>query len=705
MSTNGVFMFKQQLAAITAEASTHLRRLKFTSYKPVNRRPIHSTQFKNIQRLAFEWNKTLDSRTLSWPGPQSVQQRSLFTGTTDRPLRPFRSTRKTAKLEQEANSFPDEPLRQSMLYKEWLAAKNPEAVIARFEHGGFRHNEEAWQCYITALAQTGRAESIMPRIMQMLEKEGGYLEGKSGSLPKEVLQRLAAGRANRADGLAAKANPVHVIVEEAPKYMLWRALRWVGVTVTYAFCILTVISLALDNSGMLKAPTPQTEYEANMHKPVKFDDVQGVDEAKQELEEIVQFLKNPQKFSELGGKLPKGVLLTGPPGTGKTMLARAVAGEANVPFFFMSGSEFDEVYVGVGARRIRELFAAARMKAPSIVFIDEIDAIGSKRNPKDQSYMKQTLNQLLVDLDGFSQTEGVIFIAATNFPELLDKALTRPGRFDRHVNVPLPDVRGRVEILKQHSQNVQLSNDVDLAVIARGTPGFSGADLANLVNQAAIQASREGCNKVTLKHMEFSKDKIIMGAERRSAVSTDESKRLTAYHEGGHALVAYYTPGAMPLHKATIMPRGSALGMTVQLPEMDKDSFTRQEFIAQIDVCMGGRVAEEMLFGTDNVTSGAYSDIAKATDVAKRMVRHYGMSEKVGPVNFDDEDMQLLSPQTKQLIESEIKSLIQQSEDRAKEILKTHKVELDRLAKALIEYETLNYQEMVDAMAGKPISR
>ncbi|OAD67860.1 hypothetical protein PHYBLDRAFT_117931 [Phycomyces blakesleeanus NRRL 1555(-)] len=442
-----------------------------------------------------------------------------------------------------------------------------------------------------------------------------------------------------------------------------------------------------------------------MHTPVKFDDVQGVDEAKQELEEIVQFLKNPQKFSELGGKLPKGVLLTGPPGTGKTMLARAVAGEANVPFFFMSGSEFDEVYVGVGARRIRELFAAARMKAPSIVFIDEIDAIGSKRNPKDQSYMKQTLNQLLVDLDGFSQTEGVIFIAATNFPELLDKALTRPGRFDRHVNVPLPDVRGRVEILKQHSQNVQLSSDVDLSVIARGTPGFSGADLANLVNQAAIQASREGCNKVTLKHMEFSKDKIIMGAERRSAISTDESKKLTAYHEGGHALVAYYTPGAMPLHKATIMPRGSALGMTVQLPEMDKDSFTKQEFIAQIDVCMGGRVAEEMLFGTDNVTSGAYSDIAKATDVAKRMVRHYGMSEKVGPVNFDDEDMQLLSSQTKQLIENEIKSLIQQSEDRAKDVLNTHKVELDRLAAALIEYETLNYQEMVDVMAGKPISR
>ncbi|KAI7865475.1 peptidase family M41-domain-containing protein [Spinellus fusiger] len=582
--------------------------------------------------------------------------------------RPRLSSRHMTKLEQEANRFPDDPIKQALLYK---AAKNPEAVIRRFENGGFRHNEDAWQSYSVALAQTGKAESILPRIMRLLEKEGVGLNS----------------------------------TREAPKYFFWRALRWVGVTLTYAFCILTVVSLAMENSGMLKTPTPQTEYDAVLHQPVRFDDVQGVDEAKQELEEIVQFLKNPQKFTELGGKLPKGVLLTGPPGTGKTMLARAVAGEANVPFFFMSGSEFDEVYVGVGAKRIRELFAAARIKAPSIVFIDEIDAIGSKRNPKDQTYMKQTLNQLLVDLDGFSQTEGVIFIAATNFPELLDKALVRPGRFDRHVNVPLPDVRGRIEILKQHSKNVQLASDVDLSVIARGTPGFSGADLANLVNQAAIQASRDNCQKVTLKHMEYSKDKIIMGAERRSAIITDESKRLTAYHEGGHALVAFYTPGAMPLHKATIMPRGVSLGMTVQLPEMDKDSFTKKEFIAQIDVCMGGRVAEEMMFGKENVTSGAQSDIMKATDIAKRMVRHYGMSEKVGPLNIDNDDMYLLSPQRKFIIESEIKELVEGSEKRARAILETHKVELDRLANALIEYETLTYQEMVDAMLGKPISR
>ncbi|KAG1140540.1 hypothetical protein G6F37_002541 [Rhizopus arrhizus] len=629
--------------------------------------------------------------------------------------------RRLSKLEQEANSFPQDVTRQAALYKtkkEWLRANNPQAVIARFERGNFAQNEECWQYYIAALAQTGKADAIWTKILQKLEGVGTKTlgeEGRNQTIPKEIIQQAIASRqggqavisegGSIAAGTGNKANPVYVVVEEARKFMFWKALRWVGVTLTYAFCILTILSLALENSGLLKPATTQAEYEPVTQSTVKFEDVQGVEEAKQELEEIVEFLKNPHRFTELGGKLPKGVLLTGPPGTGKTLLARAVAGEANVPFFFMSGSEFDEMYVGVGARRVRELFAAARAKAPSIVFIDEIDAIGSKRNPKDQSYMKQTLNQLLVDLDGFSQTEGVIFIAATNFPELLDKALVRPGRFDRLVNVPLPDVRGRIEILKHHMKKIQIASEVDISVIARGTPGFSGADLANLVNLAAIQASRENSKEVKLRHLEHSKDKIIMGAERRSAVITEESKRLTAYHEGGHALVAYYTPGAMPLHKATIMPRGSALGMTVQLPEMDKDSFTKKEFLAQIDVCMGGRVAEELIFGEENVTSGAHSDIVKATDVAKRMVRYYGMSDKVGAVSFDNEDMQLLSAQTKQLIESEISELVESSQTRAKRILTEHRDELDKLANALVEYETLDAQEIIDVLTGKPITR
>ncbi|KAG1374879.1 hypothetical protein G6F61_008948 [Rhizopus arrhizus] len=638
-----------------------------------------------------------------------IQSRTLFSNSSSSTSR-IMNYRRLNKLEQEANSFPQDATKQATLYKEWLRTNNPHAVIARFERGDFVQNEACWQYYIAALAQTGKADLIWTRILQKLEQSGAKGLLKEKGIPKEMIQQaIMANTRQASEGAIAtggnKANPIYVIVEEARKFMFWKALRWVGVTLTYAFCILTILSLALENSGLLKPATTQTEYEPVTQTTVKFEDVQGVDEAKQELEEIVEFLKNPQRFTELGGKLPKGVLLTGPPGTGKTMLARAVAGEANVPFFFMSGSEFDEMYVGVGARRVRELFAAARAKAPSIVFIDEIDAIGSKRNPKDQSYMKQTLNQLLVDLDGFSQTEGVIFIAATNFPELLDKALVRPGRFDRLVNVPLPDVRGRIEILKHHMRKMHVASEVDISVIARGTPGFSGADLANLVNLAAIQASRESSKEINLRHLEHSKDKIIMGAERRSAVITDESKKLTAYHEGGHALVAYYTPGAMPLHKATIMPRGSALGMTVQLPEMDKDSFTKKEFIAQIDVCMGGRVAEELIFGEENVTSGAHSDIVKATDVAKRMVRYYGMSDKVGAISFDNEDMQLLSAQTKQLIESEISELVESSQARAKRILTEHRDELDRLANALVEYETLDAQEIIDVLTGKPITR
>ncbi|CDH48610.1 atp-dependent peptidase [Lichtheimia corymbifera JMRC:FSU:9682] len=738
MNAHGAAVFSQQLGTVAAEASNFLKHVASasTTRTPISKRLYHAHRLSignirgpigkaDLDRAAADATLLLKAHPRIATMTTATMHRSFHSSTrasSSALARSFRfvNHRRLMKLEQEANMFAQDPRRQAALYKEWLRAKNPQAVIARFERGNFAHDEECWQYYIAALAQTGQTEAILPRIMQKLETsmEGGIANAANNAdhaIPGSVLQKLVASKTGKrmvsVDGVAlpqgagSKEQPIYVIAEEARKYMVWRAVRWVGVTLTYAFCILTLLSLVFENSGLLKTASSQMEYEPSNQQVVRFEDVQGVDEAKAELEELVQFLRDPQKFTELGGKLPKGVLLTGPPGTGKTMLARAVAGEAGVPFFFMSGSEFDEMYVGVGARRVRELFAAARSKAPSIVFIDEIDAIGSKRNPKDQSYMRQTLNQLLVDLDGFSQTEGVIFIAATNFPELLDKALVRPGRFDRHVNVPLPDVRGRIEILKHHTKNIQMDNQVDVSVVARGTPGFSGADLANLVNQAAINATQEGCREVTLKHLEYAKDKIIMGAERRSAVITEESKKLTAYHEGGHALVAYYTPGAMPLHKATIMPRGSALGVTVQLPEMDKDSFTKREYLAQIDVCMGGRVAEEMVFGADNVTSGAHSDIVKATDVAKRMVRNYGMSDKVGPISHDDEDMQLLSTPTRQAIESEIKELVELSERRAKEILSTHRDELDRLAKALVEYETLTYEEIVDVLNGKPITR
>jgi ATP-dependent metalloprotease len=444
-----------------------------------------------------------------------------------------------------------------------------------------------------------------------------------------------------------------------------------------------------------------------MDTSTKFADVKGVDEAKGELEEIVEYLRDPDKFTNLGGKLPKGVLLVGPPGTGKTMLARAIAGEAGVPFFYTSGSEFEEMFVGVGARRVRDLFAAAKKTSPCIIFIDEIDAIGGSRNPKDQQYMKMTLNQLLVELDGFKSSEGVIVIAATNFPESLDKALVRPGRFDRHVVVPNPDVKGRSQILEAHFKGIKRSDDVDLNVIARGTPGFSGADLANLINIAALRAASQGATAVDMTALEFAKDRILMGAERKSAVISEKNRKLTAYHEGGHALVALYTDGAHPVHKATVVPRGMALGMVMQLPESDDEtSVTRRQLLAKLDVAMGGRAAEELIFGTADVTTGASSDLEQATRLARAMVTKYGMSDIVGQMAIGYEEMAngSLSSETKALVESEVKKLLTAAHQRAVGILKSHEKELHTLAKELIEKETLTGQQINELLVGPSFS-
>uniref|UniRef100_A0A2K6K0D9 ATP-dependent zinc metalloprotease YME1L1 n=2 Tax=Rhinopithecus TaxID=542827 RepID=A0A2K6K0D9_RHIBE len=437
-------------------------------------------------------------------------------------------------------------------------------------------------------------------------------------------------------------------------------------------------------------------------KNVTFEHVKGVEEAKQELQEVVEFLKNPQKFTILGGKLPKGILLVGPPGTGKTLLARAVAGEADVPFYYASGSEFDEMFVGVGASRIRNLFREAKANAPCVIFIDELDSVGGKRIESPMHpYSRQTINQLLAEMDGFKPNEGVIIIGATNFPEALDNALIRPGRFDMQVTVPRPDVKGRTEILKWYLNKIKFDQSVDPEIIARGTVGFSGAELENLVNQAALKAAVDGKEMVTMKELEFSKDKILMGPERRSVEIDNKNKTITAYHESGHAIIAYYTKDAMPINKATIMPRGPTLGHVSLLPENDRWNETRAQLLAQMDVSMGGRVAEELIFGTDHITTGASSDFDNATKIAKRMVTKFGMSEKLGVMTYSDTGK--LSPETQSAIEQEIRILLRDSYERAKHILKTHAKEHKNLAEALLTYETLDAKEIQIVLEGKKL--
>uniref|UniRef100_A0A8B9STQ4 ATP-dependent zinc metalloprotease YME1L1 n=1 Tax=Anas platyrhynchos TaxID=8839 RepID=A0A8B9STQ4_ANAPL len=437
-------------------------------------------------------------------------------------------------------------------------------------------------------------------------------------------------------------------------------------------------------------------------KNVTFEHVKGVEEAKQELQEVVEFLKNPHKFTVLGGKLPKGILLVGPPGTGKTLLARAVAGEADVPFYYASGSEFDEMFVGVGASRIRSLFREAKANAPCVIFIDELDSVGGKRIESPMHpYSRQTINQLLAEMDGFKPNEGVVIIGATNFPEALDNALIRPGRFDMQVTVPKPDVRGRTEILKWYLNKIKYDQSVDPEIIARGTVGFSGAELENLVNQAALKAAVDGKDMVTMKELEFSKDKILMGPERRSVEIDEKNKTITAYHESGHAIIAYYTKDAMPINKATIMTRGTTLGHVSLLPENDRWSETRSQLLAQMDVCMGGRVAEELIFGSDHITTGASSDFDNATKIAKLMVTRFGMSEKLGVMTYTDTGK--VSPETQSAIEQEVRTLLRDSYERAKNILKTHAKEHKNLAEALLKYETLDAKEIQIVLEGKKL--
>ncbi|CCK69440.1 i-AAA protease YME1 KNAG_0C03320 [Huiozyma naganishii CBS 8797] len=611
-----------------------------------------------------------------------------------------------ATREQDANRNITSPEAQATFYRLLLRANYPQYVVSRFETPGIASSPECMELYMEALQRTGRhAEADAVRQRLLTASSAGAVnpslassDTASNSYPSNNFPSMYS------PFYGSRKEPLHVVVSESTASVVSRWIKWLVVLGLLTYGVSETFKYISENTTLLKNSEVADKSVDVAKTNVKFDDVKGCDEARAELEEIVDFLKDPTKYESLGGKLPKGVLLTGPPGTGKTLLARATAGEAGVDFFFMSGSEFDEVYVGVGAKRIRELFAQARARAPAIIFIDELDAIGGKRNPKDQAYAKQTLNQLLVELDGFSQTSGIIIIGATNFPESLDKALTRPGRFDKIVNVDLPDVRGRADILRLHMKKITMATDVEPTIIARGTPGLSGAELANLVNQAAVYACQKNAIAVDMSHFEWAKDKILMGAERKTMVLTDAARKATAYHEAGHAIMALYTMGATPLYKATILPRGRALGITFQLPEMDKVDITKKECAARLDVCMGGKIAEELIYGKDNTTSGCGSDLQSATNTARAMVTEYGMSDDVGPVNLA-EHWDSWSGKIRSVADNEIIQLLKASEERTRRLLSKKSVELGRLAQGLIEYETLDAKEIEKVCKGEPIDK
>ncbi|KAJ2902137.1 P-loop containing nucleoside triphosphate hydrolase protein [Zalerion maritima] len=631
-----------------------------------------------------------------------------FTGGVSRSL--------LAKMEEQANRHPESPSIQSSFYSMLMTANMPQIVMERYSSGHFARNPSCDEMYQRALAMMNPAQG--PNNAAQAAQYGGDSQYNSapahgGFSPAQLQaagQAVAAqsrggniGVANMPTGDGSKQGPLHVRVDETTSSLVFKWIKFVAWFALFTYLSLIVVTMLIDSLNMLpkrSGSRGQPEVKAEAQK-TRFNDVHGCDEAKEELQDLVEFLKNPEKFNTLGGKLPKGVLLVGPPGTGKTLLARAVAGEAGVPFFYMSGSEFDEVYVGVGAKRVRELFNSAKSKSPSIIFIDELDAIGGRRNSRDAAYVKQTLNQLLTELDGFEQNSGVIILAATNFPELLDKALTRPGRFDRNVVVGLPDVRGRIAILNHHASKIKAGKDVNLEGVALTTAGLSGAELENIVNEAAVHASKIKAHEVSMLDFEWAKDKVIMGAERKTMVIDPKEKEMTAYHEAGHALLKWYT-NPKTLHKVTILPRGMTLGHMAHHQEKDKYSSTATDYSNLILVCYGGFVAEELVFGADKTTDGVSSDLQQATKIAFRMVAHFGMSADLGPVEFSHM-YENLSAHTKAAVENEVRQLLSVSYKRAKTMLGDNRKDLDKLAKALLKYETLDRDEIGKVLKGESL--
>jgi len=572
-------------------------------------------------------------------------------------------------------------------------------------------------------AQIQRKESPLKFSEFMAQVEAGQIlevtitgnEVKGRTIAREQFRTVApTGYDRLLDTLLAKNVNVNYEQDQTPTWanML---ISWAPLIVLVGFWIFFMRQMQSGGNKALSFGKSKAKLLANQQKKVTFKDVAGVDEAKEELQEIIEFLREPQKFQKLGGRIPKGVLLMGPPGTGKTLMARAIAGEANVPFFSISGSDFVEMFVGVGASRVRDLFEQGKKNAPCIIFIDEIDAVGRHRGAGlggGHDEREQTLNQLLVEMDGFESNDGVILIAATNRPDVLDPALLRPGRFDRRVVVSRPDVRGREGILRVHTRKIPVSEDVDIQTLARATPGFSGADLANLVNEAALLAARNNQRFVTMADFESSKDKVMMGAERRSMIITDEEKRITAYHEAGHALVAAMMPHADPLHKVTIIPRGMALGLTQQLPTEEKHNYSKEQLEDRIAVAMGGRIAEEVTF--EQITTGAQNDIGQATEMARKMVCEWGMSDALGPLTYGKKEEAIFlgkefnrhqdySEATALEIDAEVKRIITEQYARAKRLLTEKREQLVHLAEALLEHEVLDANQVRQVIAGEAV--
>ena len=572
-------------------------------------------------------------------------------------------------------------------------------------------DEQSYTDFI-GLMDKGRIKEV--RITQSGQVTGKYVPDGSDTarefkaiIPKDGMETIATH-------LSDNGVTVEIQNDEQNNWFYVLLSSGLPILLFIGFWIFIMRRMQAGGNQALSFGKSRAKLSTNQQKKVTFEDVAGIEEAKEELQEIVEFLREPQKFQKLGGRIPKGVLLMGPPGTGKTLLARAISGEANVPFFTISGADFVEMFVGVGASRVRDLFEQGKKNAPCIVFIDEIDAVGRHRGAGlggGHDEREQTLNQLLVEMDGFESNEGVILIAATNRPDVLDPALLRPGRFDREVVVSLPDIKGREGILKIHTRRIPLADDVNISVLARGTPGFSGAQLANLVNEAALNAARFDRSAVTMDDFEEARDKVLMGKERRSMVMNEQEKRNTAYHEAGHALVAYFLPDADPLHKVTIIPRGRALGVTMQLPEEDTYNSTKEYMLAAITILLAGRAAEEIFLG--NTTTGASNDMERTTDLARKMVCEWGMSD-LGPLTFGKNEEQIFlgreisrhkdySEKTAVKIDDEVRSIVSISDQKSREILKGHREALVRLAEALLEYETLDSKEIKAVIKGEPL--